>query len=163
MSRVAPALLALVALVACAGRGDAGSSEEARLAAIYSSAVILAVEDDHPAGEEPPVVFVVPRPDAKPIPLAVQAAVVDRLAGQVSVRFVDKDDEATDNEADGRPVKEGFLLRLGPVAATGDPIEIVVDRYLSMTAQERLELSVHSEGDGWSARVTGAAPLASGA
>ena len=106
--------------------------------------------------------FVVSRPDAKPIPLAVQAAVVDGLAGEVSVRFVDTDDEAVDPEADGRPVKEGVLLRLGPVAATGDPVDVVVDRYLSVTAQERLELSVHSEGDGWSARVTGSDPSASG-
>lgn len=161
MSRVAAALLALAALAACAGGGDAGRPQEARLADI-TSAVIVAVAGDHPAGEEPPVVFVVSRPDAKPIPLGVQAAVVDGLAGQVTVRFVDSDDEAIDREADARPVKEGVLLRLGPVAATGDPVEVVVDRYLNMSAQERLELSVHSEGEGWLARVTTAAPLAPG-
>jgi len=40
-------------------------------------------------------------------------------AGQVTVRFVDSDDEAIDREADGRPVKEGSCSAWGPVAATG--------------------------------------------
>jgi hypothetical protein len=152
----------LATVAACAGAVDAGARPaDARLAAIYG-AVILAVGGEHPVGEEPPVVFVVPRSDAKAIPLPVQAAVVDELDGEVSVRFVDEDDEAIDGSVDGRPVKEGFLLRLGPVAPTGDPVEVIVDRYRSVADQESFELSARSDGQRWSARLIDSGPPASG-
>jgi hypothetical protein len=107
------------------------------------------------------VVFAVPRSDAKSIPLPVQAAVVDDLANEVSVRFVDADDEAIDSTIEDRPVKEGVLLRLGPVPPTGDPVELTADRYRTMTDQELLTLSVRSnDDDTWSARVIAEAPLA---
>ena len=149
--------LALGVLAACAGGGDAGSPDEARVAAIYG-AVILAFADGHSADQALPVVFVAPRPDAKPIPLSVQAAVVDELASDVSVRFVDDDSEATDSAVDSRPVKEGVLLRLGPVAA-GDPIEVTADRYRALTDQQLVTLSARSNGESWSARVIAEAPL----
>ena len=79
---LASATLALGALAACAGGGEAGSPDEARVAAIYG-AVILAFADGHTADQPLPAVFVAPRPDAKPIPLSVQAAVVDELASNV--------------------------------------------------------------------------------
>ena len=149
--------LALGVLAACAGGGDAGSPDEARVAAIYG-AVILAFAGGHSADQPLPVVFVAPRPDAKPIPLGVQAAVVDELASDVSVRFVDDDSEATDSAVDSRPVKEGVLLRLGPVAA-GDPIEVTADRYRALTDQQLVTLSARSNGGSWSARVIAEAPL----
>ena len=149
--------LALGVLAACAGGGDAGSPDEARVAAIYG-AVILAFADGHSADQALPVVFVAPRPDAKPIPLGVQAAVVDELASDVSVRFVDDDSEATDSAVDSRPVKEGVLLRLGPVAA-GDPIEVTADRYRALTDQQLVTLSARSNDGSWSARVIAEAPL----
>ncbi len=149
----------LAVLAACGGGGDTGKLEEDRAAAVYD-AVILAIAGGHPANEKPPVVFVAPRSDAKPIPLDVQAAVVDDLAGEVSVRFVDVDDEAIDSTVDDRPVKEGILLRVSPVPPTGDPIEVTVDRYRTMTDQDLLTLSVRSNDDNkWSARIIATAPL----
>jgi hypothetical protein len=159
VSGLASASLAVGVLTACAGGGDARSHDEERMAAVYG-AVILAIADGHPAGAALPVVFVAPRPDAKPIPLTVQAAVVHALAGEVSVRFVDDDNEAIDGAVDGRPVKEGVLLRLGPVAA-GDPVEVTADRYRTMTDQQLVTLSVRSNGANWSARVIAEGPLSS--
>jgi hypothetical protein len=157
--RIAPVLVAIGILAACTGDGDASKPEEDRVAAVYG-AVILAVAGGHQADEAPPVVFAVPRSDAKSIPLPVQAAVVDDLANEVSVRFVDADDEAIDSTVEDRPVKEGVLLRLGPVPPTGDPVELTADRYRTMTDQELLTLSVRSNGETWSARVIAEAPLA---
>jgi hypothetical protein len=158
VSRIAPALIALGTLAACTGRGDNSKPEEDRAAAVYG-AMILAVAGGHQADETLPVVFAVPRSDAKSIPLPVQAAVVDDLADEVSVRFVDDDNEAIDDAVDDRPVKEGVLLRLGPVPPTGDPVEVSADRYRTMTDQELLTLLVRSNGDTWSARVIAEAPL----
>ena len=101
-------------------------------------------------------------PMRRPSRFAVQAAVVDQLADQVTVRFVDTDDEAIDDTVEDRPVKEGVLLRLGPVPLKGDPVEVTADRYRTLTDQELLTLSVRSNGDGWSARVVAEAPLAPG-
>ena len=127
------------------------------MAAVYG-AVILAFAEGHSADQPLPVVFVAPRSDAKPIPLSVQAAVVDDLTGEVAVRFVDDDNEAVDSAVDGRPVKEGVLLRLGPVAA-GDPIEVTADRYRTFTDQQLVTLSARSNGESWSARVIAEGPL----
>jgi hypothetical protein len=122
--------------------------------------MILAVAGGRSADEAPPVVFAVPRSDAKPIALPVQAAIVDDLADEVAVRFVDDDNEAIDGTVDDRPVKEGVLLRLGPVPPTGDPVEVTADRYLTMTDQELLTLLVRSSDDTWSAHIIAEAPLA---
>jgi hypothetical protein len=156
---MAPLLVALGALVACTGDGDASKPEEDRMVAVYG-AVILAVTGGRQPGETPPVVFAVPRSDAKAIPLPVQAALVDDLSKEVSVRFVDDDSEAIDGTVDDRPVKEGVLLRLGPVPPTGDPVEVSADRYRTTTDQELLTLLVRSNGDTWLARVIDEAPLA---
>ncbi len=83
---------------------------------------------------------------------------VDDLTGEVAVRFVDDDDEAVDSAVDGRPVKEGVLLRLGPVAA-GDPIEVTADRYRTFTDQQLVTLSRAPNGESWSARVIAEGPL----
>ncbi len=160
VSRFAAAFVAFALLVGCGGKARAGKPDEGRVAAIYD-AVILAVVGPHPASEKPPVVFVVPQSGAKSIPLPVQATVVDDLAGDVSVRFVDDEIEAIDGALPGRPVKEGILLRLGPVPVTGDPVEVMADRYRSTSDQERLTLSARSDGELWSARIIEAAPLAS--
>lgn len=148
----------LVVLAACGSSGAAHNDDgDQRLAAVYR-AVIRAVADGHPDDAHPPVVFVAPRPDAKTIPLPVQASVVDGLAGEVSVRFVDDDKEAIDGTADGAPVKEGVLLRLGPVAA-GDPVEVTADRYRTASDQALLTLSARSNGETWDARVISEGPL----
>ena len=154
---LASAALALGALAACDAGGEVGSPDEERMAAVYG-AVILAFAEGHSADQPLPVVFVAPRPDAKPIPLGVQAAVVDDLTGEVAVRFVDDENEAVDSAVDGRPVKEGVLLRLGPVAA-GDPIEVTADRYRTFTDQQLVTLSARSNGESWSARVIAEGPL----
>jgi hypothetical protein len=154
---LASASLTLAVFAACAGGGGATSQAEARVASVYR-AVILALADGHAAGKELPVVFVAPRPDAKPIPLTVQAAVVDDLSGEVAVRFVDDGDESIDGTVAGRPVKEGVLLRLGPVAA-GDPVDVTVELYRTVTDQQLVTLSARSNGGSWSARVVAEVPV----
>ena len=149
----------LVMLTACGSSGAAAPDDgDQRVAAVYR-AVILAIADPQPNDEHKPVVFVAPRPDAKTIPITVQAPVVDGLADEVSVRFVDDDKEAIDGTVDGAPVKEeGVLLRLGPVAA-GDPVEVTADRYRTLTDQALVTLSARSNGEDWAARVISEGPL----
>ena len=151
--------VSLVMLAACSSsRAAAPDDGNQRVAAVYR-AVILAIADPQPDAEHKPVVFVAPRPDAKTIPLAVQASVVEGLADEVSVRFVDDDKEAIDGTVDGAPVKEeGVLLRLGPVAA-GDPVEVTADRYRTITDQQLVTLSARSSGDTWAARVIAGGPI----
>jgi hypothetical protein len=151
------AALALGVLFACGSSAAARNDGDQRVAAVYR-AVILAVADGHKGDAHLPVVFVAPRPDAKTIPITVQAAVVDGLADEVSVRFVDDDKEAIDGTVDGAPVKEGVLLRLGPVAA-GDPVEVTADRYRTITDQALVTLSARSNGEDWAARVISEGPL----
>ena len=153
---LASASLALGVLSGC-GSSAAANNGDQRVAAVYR-AVILAVADGHPDDAHLPVVFVAPRPDAKTIPITVQASVVDGLADEVSVRFVDDDKEAIDGTVDGAPVKEGVLLRLGPVAA-GDPVEVTADRYRTITDQQLVTLSARSNGEDWAARVISEGPL----
>jgi hypothetical protein len=152
------AAASLAVLAACGSSAAARNDGDQRVAAVYR-AVILAIADPQPDAEHKPVVFVAPRPDAKTIPLTVQASVVEGLADEVSVRFVDDDKEAIDGTVDGEPVKEeGVLLRLGPVAA-GDPVEVTADRYRTLTDQALVTLSARSNGEDWAARVISEGPL----
>jgi hypothetical protein len=152
-------LAASLAVLAACGSSSAAQNNDGdqRLAAVYR-AVILAIADGHPNDAHKPVVFVAPRPNTKTIPLPVQASVVNGLVDKVSVRFVDDDKEAIDGTVDGAPVKEGVLLRLGPVAA-GDPVEVTADRYRTSTDQALLTLSVRSNGATWDARVISEGPI----
>jgi hypothetical protein len=148
-------------LAACGSSSATPNNDgDQRLAAVYR-AVILAVADGHPDDAHKPVVFVAPRPDTKTIPLPVQASVVDGLVDKVSVRFVDDDKEAINGTVDGAPVKEGVLLRIGPVAV-GDPVEVTADRYRTATDQALLKLSVRSNGETWDARVISEGPVTTG-
>jgi hypothetical protein len=157
VSGLASASLALGVLSACGSSAAARNDGDQRVAAVYR-AVILAVADGQKGDAHLPVVFVAPRPDAKTIPITVQASVVGGLADQVSVRFVDNDKEAIDGTVDGAPVKEGVLLRLGPVAA-GDPVEVTADRYRTITDQQLVTLSARSNGEEWAAQVISEGPL----
>jgi hypothetical protein len=153
-------MLALGTVASC-GDGSAAHRDDKRTAGVYA-AVVLAVADGQLPNDKTSVVFVAPRPDTKPIPIEVQAAVVDDLTGHVAVRFVDDTDEAVDSALPGRPVKAGVLVRLGPVPPTGDPVEMTADRYRTETDQATLTLSARSGGASWSAEVLATTPLASG-
>jgi hypothetical protein len=159
VSGILAAVFVAGALAACGGKARAGKPDEGRVAAIYE-AVILAAVGPHSANEKPPVVFVVPQTGTKPIPLPVQASVVDDLSGDVTVRFVDDEIEAIDGALPGRPVKEGLLLRLGPVPVSGDPVEVMADRYRTTSDEQRLTLTARSNGQHWDARIIEAVPLA---
>jgi hypothetical protein len=141
-------------LIAC--RGPQPKQADGRAASIYAAVIVALVE--HSTGTELPVVFVATRQDVKPISLEVQAAVVKDLADKVTVRFVDHVEEAIDEKASGRPVVEGVLLRLGPVAPNGDPVEVDVERYLDEATQPLVTVSVSRATGTWTARVTASVP-----
>lgn len=156
LARVA-ALGAIVATAALPACGGGGSGSTSRAAGVYV-AVVQALADPAPPGDQKPTVFVDSRPGGKSIPLEVQTEVVDYLTDQVAVRFVDDDDEAIDTSAPGRPVKSGVLVRLGPVPANGDPLQVTADRYRSATDVVTITLTVRSSGTTWSATVGSSVP-----
>ena len=145
-------------IVAC--RGPQPERADSRAASVY--AAVIAALVGHPGGDEPPVVFVATRQEMKPISLEVQAAVVKDLADKVTVRFVDRVEEAIDEKAPGRPVTDGVLLRIGPVAATGDPVEVDVERYFDEATQQLVTLSASRATGTWAARVITSVPHPSG-
>ena len=148
---------ALLATTALSGCGGGGSGATARTAGVYV-AVVEALADPAAAGGGKPVVFADPRAGGKSIPLEVQTEVVDQLSDRIAVRFVDDDDEAVDTSTPSKPVKSGVLVRLGPVPASGDPIQVVADRYRSTTDIVTITLTVRSNGPKWAATVVTSVP-----
>ena len=145
-------------MVAC--RGPEPKHADGRAASIYAAVIVALVE--RPAGDGRPVVFVTTRQDVKPISLEVQAAVVKNVADKATVRFVDRVEEAVDEKAPGLPVIEGVLLRMGPVAANGDPIDVDVERYLDDATQQLVTLAASQASGVWVVRVTASVPHPSG-
>ena len=94
------------------------------------------------ASELDRVVYVGPLDEEEPIPLEVQAAVVEQLVDFATVRFVDERAEAIDDRTAGAPVLEdGVLVLLGPVPAGSSP-SVDAERYVDArdTARVRVDL-----------------------
>ena len=82
--------------------------------------------------DETPIVYVTPFPNEKPIPLDVQVGVVDAVADNATVRFVDEEDQAIDKGAEGEPVvDDGVLVRIGTVPEEGTTVTVPAELYHS--------------------------------
>ena len=106
--------------------------------------------------------FVAPLDTTKPIPLEIQAGVVDELGEDeefASIRFVDKAAEAIDEGRPDRPVvQEGILVQIAPVATTGDDVVVRAERYENAHEIRRYRVRVTRNGSTWRASLAEATP-----
>ena len=145
-------MAAAIVLIGCSG--DTSTHDES-VAEIYATAIQWLLDDgDVAAGTTDVRVFIEASGD-EPIPLEVQAGVVNRLEDSMAVRFIDARDEAIDTSEPGDPVREdGFLIGLGPITDTERvPVGLYADRYRDVRDIVAYELALDRRGGDW--QVTG--------
>jgi hypothetical protein len=128
---------------------------------IYAATIRAVVSDDPEAGRADRPVFVAPLDTTKPIPLEIQAGVVEALGEDeelANIRFVDKAAEAIDEGRPERPVvQQGILVRIAPVATTGDDVVVRAERYENADEIRRYRARLTRNGAAWSASLVEAA------
>ena len=148
---VCVAVAALVFMAACGDdSGSSGEGKSSRESNVYA-AIVVAVAADEPHDEETkPVVYVSPFPNDKPIPLDVQVSVVDSVADNAVVRFVDKEEQAINKDSDNQSViDEGVLVRIGPVPEQGTTVTVPAELYHDENTIMPTEFKVTEGPNGW--------------
>ena len=141
---------AALAVSSCGDDGGSSSDSSSRESEVYT-AIVRAVAADEPQQEEQtPIVYVTPFPNDKAIPLDVQVSVVDSIADDAVVRFVDDEDQAINKDAQDQPViDDGVLVRLGPVPAQGTTVTVPAELYVDENHITPTEYKVTEGADGW--------------
>jgi hypothetical protein len=94
------------------------------------AAIVTSVAGAEAADESTPIVYVAPLGNDKPIPLNVQVAVVDSVADAAVLRFVDKAEQAINQDDDTEPViDDAVLVRLGEVPESGASVNVPGELY----------------------------------
>ena len=156
MLRTLTSLAAItLAVVSC---GSDGADATDRDADVYVSVIrALAPEPAERGRPQPPdtvgeldrVVYAGPLDEEEPIPLEVQAAVVEQLVDFATVRFVDERAEAIDDRDAGAPVLEdGVLVLLGPVPAGTSP-SVDAERYVDARDASRVRVDLEATDGEW--------------
>lgn len=142
----------LLLISACGDDGGSGDDTSSRDSDVYA-AIVRSVAADQPHEEdETPIVYVTPFPNEKPIPLDVQVGVVDSVADNATVRFVDEEDQAIDKGAEGEPVvDDGVLVRIGTVPEEGTTVTVPAELYHSDNDIVPTEYQVTEGTDSWTA------------
>ena len=152
-------LAATCGATAC-GDGQSSAADD-RESMIYAATIRAVVNDDSQAQRADRPVFVAPLDTTKPIPLGVQAGVVDQLGEDeefASIRFVDKAAEAIDEGRLDQPVvQQGILVQIAPVASTGDDVVVRAKRYENAQEIRRYRVRVTRNGSTWRASLVEAA------
>jgi hypothetical protein len=143
------ALLVGAGFAGCSTFGDARTDEQDRAAQVYEAVLRWFVPSPQP--DRKAVIFVEPRGEGTSIGLNVQSEVIRAVDDIADVRFIDSHDEALDKDDHGVPhVKDGgLLLRLGPVAETGSPVDIDVDQFLGAEDYASLRFVVREADGSW--------------
>jgi hypothetical protein len=152
---VAVVLAATWGATAC-GDGQSSAADD-RESMIYAATIRAVVNDDSQAQRADRPVFVAPLDSTKPIPLGVQAGVVDQLGEDeefASIRFVDKAAEAIDEGHPDQPVvQQGILVQIAPVASTGDDVVVRAQRYENAQEIRRYRVRVSRNDSTWRAAI----------
>ena len=90
--------------------------------------------------------------DGSSIATEVQLEVVNTLKDEATLRFTDAQDDALDEDVDGRPVKDdGVLVVVGRVADRS-PLDLEIEVYRNEVDDRSYSLQMAGGGDDW--RVT---------
>ncbi len=111
--------------------------------------------------------YVAPLGNEKPIPLNVQVAVVDSVADAAVLRFVDKAEQAINQDDDTEPViDDAVLVRLGEVPESGASVNVPGELYRTKADAEPVVYVVNETANGWVVASTkapaGSAPTSAG-
>ena len=131
------------------------------------AAIVTDVAGAEAADESTPIVYVTPLGNEKPISLTVQVAVVDSVADDGSVRFVDKAEQAINQDEDAEPViDDAVLVRLGEVPESGASVNVPGELYHTKADAEPVGLCREREANGQVVTSTkapaGSAPTSAG-
>lgn len=151
------ASLALLA-VTLTGCGDDDADADGVRAADVLTAAIRDVVDGQPVAADDedhrPVVFVVGVGE-KGIEAGVQAEVATELRDDIDVRFADAREEPIESGADDEPVRDsGVLLLVSDVPESGNPIEMSVEIYRSLSDWTKAIFTFTGADENWSVTAT---------
>ncbi len=136
-------------VVSACGDDSSGQNTSSRESDVYA-AILITVAADQPPADATPILYVAPLANEKAIPLQVQVSVVDALASDATVRFVDDADQAIDQEVDGAPVlNDALLVRLGAVPPDGASVQVPAELYRSETDTSSVLYNVRETANGW--------------
>jgi len=145
-------MTALVILASCGDDGGSGDDTSSRESDVYAAIVRSVAADEPHEEDETPIVYVTPFPNEKPIPLDVQVGVVDAVAEDATVRFVDEEEQAIDKDAEGEPVvDDGVLVRIGTVPEEGTTVTVPAELYHTANDIVPTEYEVTEGTDAWTA------------
>ena len=135
--------------VSSCGDDSGGQDTSSRESDVYA-AIVSSVAAAETAGESTPVVYVAPLGNDKPIPLNVQVAVVDSVGNAAVVRFVDKADQAINQDDETLPVlDDAVLVRLGEVPESGASVEVPGELYRTKADSALVVYVVNETSNGW--------------
>ena len=158
------AVLALLGLAAAGCDGDDGDAgaDGVDEAGVYAAIIRAAAPERADGGT--PVVYLSPHGDSAQLPLETQVEIIERVGDEVTVRFVDTDEEAIDHDADDDAVLDGgVLLRVGDVPEGGSPVSVTAERISSRSERAAVDYTVSPpvtpDDDEWTAVPGAERPL----
>ena len=138
--------------------GDDDDDANGVHAADVLSAAIRDVVAEQPVPTDPeeytPVVFVVGVGE-NGIEAGVQAEVATALRDDIDVRFADAREEPIDGGAEDEPVRDdGVLLLVSDVPESGNPVEMSVEIYRSLSDWTKAIFTITVADGSWSVTAT---------
>lgn len=107
-----------------------------------------------------PVVYLAPA-DGDPLSAGIQAAVVEAVKDEATVRFADTRKQAVDTGSADAPVKDGaVLLVVGRLPASSPPVDLQVEVYRNESDDHTVVVSIGQDVTG--VRVVSSAPAGAG-
>ena len=143
------------AVAVLSGCGDGTTARDESTGELYAVVIRWLVEDASNTQRSGLKTIFVEGIGEAPIPLGVEAEVVNRLDDAMTVRFIDSREEAIDTSEPGDPVRdEGVLIGLGSVPdVQRSRVRLYVDRYRNVSDVAAYEMALERRGGTW--RVTG--------
>ncbi|HTN80634.1 MAG TPA: hypothetical protein VMK16_13230 [Acidimicrobiales bacterium] len=142
--------ITLAVLTSCGDDSGSNTDASSREADVYAAIVRTVGASEPNDSEQKPIVYVTPFPNDKSIPLDVQVSVVDAVADDVVVRFVDDEDQAIDKDSENQSViDDAVLVRVGPVPPDGTTVTVPAELYTDENTIMPTEYEVTEGPDGW--------------
>jgi hypothetical protein len=150
-------VLAALAVTACGGGTEDGTSRDAQ---VYAAAIRDVLADDPP--REPtdplPVVYIIGVGEGA-IEARVQADVAQSLDEDADVRFADERSEAVLKDEEHVPVRDhGVLVAIGVVPPDADPVDVQIEVYRSEDDWSKRVLTIGSRSSQWTVTAESVLP-----